>query len=183
MPSYIWICRIRADGSVLCTEPVRDLPSTTNVYTRLVPDGSGGAIAVWEDHCNGMKLYAQRVNDGVEELWQRNGMPVCSSLPEVSPRFEAIDSGNGNVAVAWIDGDRNLYAQMLDETGRKQWGDQGIPIAENVCEQPIVLTRVMQKEMLAGWCTGKSMHMPQRSFIQRLDIEGNTIGEPIGIGS
>jgi hypothetical protein len=181
IPSYVWVCRIRAEGLVLCENPPRDLTSAINIYTQLVSDGSGGAIVVWEDLREGMALYAQKVNANGEPQWQENGVPVCTDLPEVSPRFKAADSGAGGVVVAWIDGDRKLYAQMLDASGQKQWSDQGILIAKGVCNQPVKLCGDNQGGFIVGWSTGAEAYHPNDSFVQKIDAEGNLMWGEDGI--
>jgi hypothetical protein len=70
MPSYVWVCRIEADGQTICEEPIRELASTINIYTRITTDGSGGTVVVWEDLRKGMALYAQKVNADGEAQWQ-----------------------------------------------------------------------------------------------------------------
>jgi hypothetical protein len=181
IPSYVWVCRIRAEGLVLCENPPRDLPSAINIYTQLVSDGSGGAIVVWEDLRKGMALYAQKVNADGEPQWQKNGVPVCIDLPEVSPRSEAADSGAGGVVVAWIDGDQRLYAQMLNASGQKRWGDQGILIAKSVCNQPVKLCGDRQGGFIVGWSTGAEAYHPNDSFVQKIDAEGNLMWGEDGI--
>jgi len=181
MPSYVWVCRIGADGQTICEEPVRDLTSAINIYTRIVTDGSGGAIVVWEDLRKGMALYAQKVNAEGEVQWQENGVPVCTELPVVSPRFEAADSSAGGVVVAWIDGDRKLYAQMLNSSGQMLWGDKGILIADGVCNQPVKLCSDTQGGYIIGWSTGWDTYQPNDSFVQKIDTEGNLIWGEDGI--
>jgi len=181
IPSYVWICRIRAEGLVLCENPPRDLTSAINIYTQLVSDGSGGAIVVWEDHRQGMALYAQKVNFEGEGQWQENGIPVCIGLPEASPRFEVTGNGDGGVVVAWIDGDQRLYAQMLDAAGQKQWGDKGILIASGVCDLPVKLSGNGENGFVVGWCEGKEIHHPEKSYVQKIDTEGNLLWGDDGI--
>ncbi len=181
MPSYVWVCRIGADGQTICEEPVRNLASAINIYTRVVTDGSGGAIVVWEDLRKGMALYAQKVNAEGQPVWQKSGVPVCTDLPEVSPRFEAVDSGAGGVVVAWIDGDRKLYAQMLDASGQRLWGYQGILIAKGVCNQPVKLCGDKQGGFIVGWSTGWDTYQPNDSFVQKIDAGGNLMWGEDGI--
>jgi hypothetical protein len=181
IPSYVWVCRIEANGQIVCDDPVRELASTINIYTRVVTDGFGGAVVVWEDHREGMALYAQKVNTAGEAQWQQNGVPVCTELPEVSPRFEAAASGAGGVVVAWIDGDRRLYAQMLDASGQRQWGDEGILIAKGVCNQPVKLCGDNQGGFIVGWSTGWDTYQPNDSYVQKVDAEGNLLWGKDGI--
>jgi len=114
MPSYIWLCWIGDEGQILSTNPIRELTSTVNSQVRAVADGQLGVIVVWEDHREGMALYAKRNNPLLSFLWPENGIPACTGLPDISPRFETTGYGEGGVVVAWIDGDRKLYAQMVD---------------------------------------------------------------------
>jgi hypothetical protein len=181
MPSYVWVCRIEADGQVVYDEPVHDLASNINIYTRIATDGSGGAVVVWEDLREGMALYAQKVNADGEAQWQENGVPVCTELPAVSPRFEAVDSGAGGVVVAWMDGDRRLYAQMLDASGQRLWGDQGILLAGGVCNQPVRLCGDNQGRFIVGWSTGWDTYQPNDSYIQKIDAKGNLLWGEDGI--
>src|SRR5207249_11853038 len=48
----------------------------------IVPDGSGGAIVVWQDSRNGSfeEVYAQRVSaaGAIAPGWPADGKPVCS---------------------------------------------------------------------------------------------------------
>jgi hypothetical protein len=181
MPSYVWTCRIKADGRLICDAPVRDLASTTNIYTELAPDGSGGAIVAWEDHRDGMALYAQRVSAEGEPLWQENGVSVCTDLPEVSPRFDAIGDGKGGVTVAWIDGDRDLYAQVLNDSGEKQCKEEGIKLNENVCNMPVMVSGAEQDGFIIGWCIGEEDHQPESSYVHKVDTEGTRIwGKRLG---
>jgi len=181
MPSYVWACRIGDDGQVHSAEPVRDLTSTINTQIRVVTDSQLGAIVIWEDHRDGMALYTKRNNPLISSLWPENGVPVCTDLPDVSPRFEAADSGAGGVVVAWIDGDRKLYAQMLDTSGQKQWGDDGVLIAKGVCNQPVKLCGDNQVGFIVGWSTGAEAYHPNDSFVQKIDGEGNLMWGENGI--
>lgn len=181
LPSYVWVCRIRADGSLLCDEPIRDLTSRINVYTRVVTDGSGGAIVVWEDLREGMALYAQKVNTEGNPQWAENGVPVCTGLPDMSPRFETTGDGEGGVVVAWIDGDRKLYAQMLDAFGEKQWGERGILIASGVCDLPVKLSGDGENGFVVGWCEGKEIHHPEKFYVQKVDAGGGLLWGEDGV--
>jgi len=183
MPSYVWLCRIGDEGQVLMTNPVRELASTVNSQVSLVSDGQLGAIVVWEDHRDGMALYTQRpyTNPLSSYIPPENGVSVCTGLPEVSPRFDAIFDGKGGVIVAWIDGNRKLCVQKLDSVGQRQWGDEGILIADGVCDLPVMITKVKQNGFAIGWCTGKDKHIPEDSFIQRIDLEGNLLWGSEGI--
>ncbi|MBW2021146.1 MAG: hypothetical protein JRI65_14305 [Deltaproteobacteria bacterium] len=181
MPSYVWVCWIGDEGQVLSAEPVRDLTSTVNAQIRAVADRQLGVIVVWEDHRDGMALYAKRNNPLLSFLWPENGVPVCTGLPHISPRFETMGDGEGGVVVAWTDGDRKLYAQMLDASGQKQWGDEGILIAKGVCNRPVKLCGGNQGGYIIGWSTGWDTYQPNDSFVQKIDGGGNLMWGEDGI--
>ena len=48
----------------------------------MVPDGSGGMFAVWEDYRGGTgRIYAQRLNAAGVPQWTANGIPFDLSRP------------------------------------------------------------------------------------------------------
>ena len=171
-PSYVWVLRKGVGGEVLWKGPVHTLTSVVHPQTRVVGDDLGGAIIVWEDHRQEMAIYAQKVNSKGEALWQENGVPVCTELPAVSPRFEVVSSGVGGVVVAWIDGDRKLFAQMLDDSAKKIWGDKSILMASGVCNVPVKISNDNQHGFIIGWCKGIEEHHPKESYVQRIDPYG-----------
>ena len=171
-PSYVWVLRIGVNGDVLWKGPVYTLTSVVHPQTRVVSDGSGGAIILWEDHRQGMAIYAQKVNAGGEAQWQENGLPVCVDLPRVSPRFDAVSNGLEGAIVVWGDGDQNLYAQKIDAVGMRQWGTEGVLITIGVCDLPIEISPDDRGGVLLGWTTGREVHHPEQSYIQRIGPYG-----------
>ena len=43
---------------------------------RIIPDGAGGCIAVWEDYRTTADIYAQRLDSYGTPLWAANGLAV-----------------------------------------------------------------------------------------------------------
>ena len=97
----------------------------------IVPDGSGGAIIVWQDPRNGSyeQVYAQRVtaSGGIAPGWAPDGIPICTSptdagitrdpLARGPQRYSSVaPDGSGGAFIVWADkrtdaGD--IYAQHL----------------------------------------------------------------------
>ena len=179
--SHVWLQRIGADGQVLGKDAVRELTSPINTKIKAVGDRPLGVIVVWEDLRDGMALYAMKDNPLSSFLWPENGVPVCTDLPRVSPRFDAVSSGDGGVLIAWIDGDRKLYAQMLDAFGQRLWGDKGILIATGACNLPVKLSGNSEYGFVVGWCAGKEVHHPKKSYIQKIDSEGKLLWGKKGV--
>jgi len=101
---------------------------------KIVPDGAGGAIIVWEDYRNDPlqskgDIYAQRITKNGIVKWTSNGLAVCShSAHQSNPN---IDYRNGRVVIIWNDyrnGYADIYAQMIDTSGNVLWASGGVPV-------------------------------------------------------
>lgn len=98
--------------------------SSTQSGTKIVPDGSGGAILVWDDGRNGstnIDMYAQRVNSAGVVQWTADGVIVSSATGNQQTPNVALDTSN-NVIVAWRDGrtttsNGEIYASKLTLSG------------------------------------------------------------------
>lgn len=102
------------------------------VNLSIVPDGSNGAITVWQDLRNNTdyKIYAQHVDVNGNMLWATNGIPVCfAGFNQFRPK--AISDGAGGVIVVFEDnriGGNDLYAQRIDGNGNILWAIDGMPV-------------------------------------------------------
>ena len=77
--------------------------------------------------------------------------------------------------MVWIDGNYNLYAQTLDASGEKQWDDGGIQIGKGVSDLPVIISGDKENGYIIGWCMGKDAHLPEKSYIQKVNAEGNLL--------
>jgi hypothetical protein len=87
-----------AGGAVVCN-------GTSDLLTDLVPDSSGGAIAVWQDNRGlTIDLYAQRLtaNGNVAPSWPANGVPLSLAAGSQLSGLGSAD-GHGGAFVAWED--------------------------------------------------------------------------------
>ena len=113
------------DGIPICME------SSYQSNARIVPDGAGGAIIVWEDYRRGQyDIYAQRVTGDGDTLWAANGMPIDTTQGDQAGP-ELVPDGTGGAIVAWFDtrnGDQDIYAQRVDGDGNLLWGTGGVSI-------------------------------------------------------
>ena len=103
-------------------------------YPRIVPDGAGGAVVVWDDYRSyGLhEMYAQRVAVSGAPLWTVDGafLPAQVASESFDTDFipnSLISDGSGGAIVAWEDqrdiyasGDDDIYAQRIDRNGC--WG-------------------------------------------------------------
>ncbi|UCH85454.1 MAG: T9SS type A sorting domain-containing protein [Candidatus Latescibacterota bacterium] len=98
---------------------------------RMVSDGAGGIIIVYEDNNAGnYDIKAQRLDGDGVILW---GSPavLCSETGD-QRRVVVVEDGTGGVVAAWEDeraGNWDVYAQRVDSTGGGQWlTANGVPI-------------------------------------------------------
>jgi hypothetical protein len=98
--------RVRPIGAPIWAPDGVALCATTGDQTspRLVPDGSGGAIVVWEDYRGGESsdIYVRRVSATGVPQWTANGVAVCAEaglqwVPAITT------DGAGGAFVAWAD--------------------------------------------------------------------------------
>ncbi len=107
----VYAQRVAADGRIAPGWPVDGvlLSGQAGGYPpQGIPDGTGGAIVVWEDtratQTNLHDLYAQRVT-GAGSLapgWPADGLPVCTaSQDQLGPRL--VPDGSGGAIIVWQD--------------------------------------------------------------------------------
>jgi hypothetical protein len=184
MASDLWLERIFSDGQDSFRSAIGGPLEAMHPNFQVVGDEPMGIIAVWEGSGDGIELSLMRNNPASSYFWPPEGVSICSGLNK-SPRFNVISDGEGGVVVAWIDGDRHLYAQRLDGVGEKLWGDEGVLVAEGVCEMSVWLSGDSYNGFVVGWTSGFTTYNPDDSYIQKLDAEGNLLwgGDGIKLGS
>ncbi|MFQ5599278.1 MAG: hypothetical protein ACE5G2_01850, partial [Candidatus Krumholzibacteriia bacterium] len=131
-----------ADGVALCSA------AGNQRNPRLVSDGVGGAIVVWEDFRSGPSdIYAQRVagTGTVPPGWPRDGLPLCTATGHQLEPAIAPDGGGGGIVV-WADhrdGFGDIYGQRVTPAGEMAagWQTDGVAICavENMQRRPVVV--------------------------------------------
>jgi hypothetical protein len=92
----------------------------------LLPDGSGGALAVWDDGRSGFDVYAHHLLAGgfVDPNWPVNGRGVSTATQSQNAGGAAIADGSGGLIAAWSDGrtiastNNDIYAQRVQANGQ-----------------------------------------------------------------
>ena len=80
--SDIYAQRIDWKGKVLWTLDgvVVSIAPNDQVNPKMVTDGSGGAIIIWEDSRNGnVDIYSQRIDADGNLLWLADGVAICTT--------------------------------------------------------------------------------------------------------
>ena len=132
--SDIYVQRVDANGFVLWTTngiSAVAIAGSTETGLRMIEDGQGGAILVWNDSRNGnYDIFAQRINNNGAALWSFNGTAVVvKSSSQSSPVLTP--NGNGGAIVVWQDssaGNWDIYAQNIDSSGILLWNSNGIAV-------------------------------------------------------
>ncbi|MCF6147428.1 MAG: hypothetical protein E3K37_02095 [Candidatus Kuenenia sp.] len=167
----------KTDGIPVCDEiNEQDSPC-------IATDSAGGAIIIWQDsRTNYDDLYAQRINNNGEMLWEKNGVPVCWVFGAQSAPV-TVDDGHGGAIVAWQDFRKSyadIYAQRIDGSGRILWEKTGV----NVCgargheSYPVIISNGAEGAIVA-WMDMRNDN--NDIFAQQLDGNGNILWEVDGI--
>jgi hypothetical protein len=115
-------------NNAICTNPYNQQ------NPKIVEDGNGGAIIVWEDYRNDptqtiADIYAQRIDKNGIIKWATNGIVICNASGHQSN--PNIDYANGKVVIVWNDtrnGNKDIYAQLIDTSGNILWTANGVPV-------------------------------------------------------
>ncbi|MGD1047895.1 MAG: T9SS type A sorting domain-containing protein [Candidatus Krumholzibacteriaceae bacterium] len=103
---------------------------------KLTSDGSGGAIATWQDFRSGgaqtnLDVYVQRVDAHGSALWAADGVDL--SEPGIMDWYPDITSdGAGGAIVTWaaVGGSGKSYVQRVDAGGLVRWTPGGVALFE-----------------------------------------------------
>jgi hypothetical protein len=99
----------------------------------IIPDGSGGAIVVWQDHRSpaDWDVYAQRLGPDGTPRWAEDGVSLTAARGDQMYPCIAANDGHGAV-VAWEDrrdtNSTDIYAQRVDGSGTVRWAANGIMV-------------------------------------------------------
>ena len=127
-------------GAVICQAPGRQ------VIPRIVTDGQGGGVIVWEDFRAGIRsdIYAQHINANGQSLWTPDGKAVCTA-PNDQVYLQVTVDGNGGAIATWSDfrtstqqtNHLDIYAQRISAAGEMMWTTDGAAVCTQQDEQGI----------------------------------------------
>lgn len=99
---------------------------------RIVPDGTGGCIVVWEQQTGaGWDVWAQRLRGNGTQVWTSGGIAVSTFLAyRINGRIQ--EDGTGGAVIVWQEMhngfEYDIYGQHFDSLGTRLWGTEGIAI-------------------------------------------------------
>lgn len=133
----IYAQRVNSAGIVQWTANGVSITAAANdqLEPQLVPDGIGGAIAVWQDTRSGTirDVYAQRVNSAGAVQWTADGVAICTAAGGSKRAHNVVTDGSGGAIIAWADfrsgTTEDIYAQRVNGAGVVQWSLDGVAIS------------------------------------------------------
>jgi len=191
-PKLYDICaqRVDADGNVMWQS--KDSPVFIKSQVEhaadpsLVSDDEGNAIVCWESDAS---IYAQKLDSSGEIMWLGDGIQVWQDEDNhwlhLASNVES--DGSGGAIIAWCfmesESRRLLRAQRLDADGRRLWSDEGVPVSDDTKVHPFLV--IMSQDGLGGalitWGDGRDVYTVEKSYVQRIDSEGNRLWGDGGI--
>ena len=126
----IYAQRVDGEGTVLWEEngiPVVTAPAY-QLYERIISDGAGGAIIVWEDErpVDCTDIYAQRIDSSGMQRWIPDGVVVCNA-PDCQFDPELTTDGEEGAIITWYDFYKvDVCVQRVDRSGNTLWEENGV---------------------------------------------------------
>jgi hypothetical protein len=173
------------DGIAVCTGVI-DIGG--NMHLRGIPDGSGGAIIVWEDGRSlgivDYHIYAQRIDASGTVLWTANGVAI-QNLENTGGRDPVLVSdGSGGAIIAWEDArspSSGIYAQRVDASGAVLWTANGVPVLSITGGQHVRIESDGAGGAIIAWTDYRNGLSVSDIYAQRLDASGNALWAVNGV--
>ncbi len=184
----IYVQKFDASGNALWTPNgvAVCLEANDQADPRLVPDGAGGAIVVWEDArtSTNFDIFAQRVDaDGVPQ-WATDGVPLCElDFNQHNPAIVSDDQGGA--IIVWQDhrggSTPDVYAQRVDADGNPLWDADGVAVctATRAQANPIAVADGAEG-IIACWVDRRAGLGD--IYVQHVDADGNATWTANGVG-
>lgn len=177
--------KLDIEGNVLWGEgglPICEAPGDQN-FPRIISDGVGGAIIVWQDDRAGnFDIYAQRLDAQGRILWEKDGVMICVQTGgQVFP--ELTTDGAGGAVITWHDyrrGSEDIFAQRITADGILAWQVGGVPVclAEGTQWYPRIVSDGRGGAIIC-WADRRSQNFD--IYAQKLDESGRILWMENGV--
>lgn len=155
----------------------------TQVSSKLISDGVGGAIIVWsETHSGSRFIYAQRIGGAGDVQWTPGGALITAT--SFGDAIKVAKDGTGGVIITWTDirngGSRDIYSQKVSAAGLVQWTANGVLVcdASDNQRQPALVSNGFGGAIVT-WLDFRSG--ANNIYAQHLDSSGQTLWTTNGI--
>jgi hypothetical protein len=186
----LWAQKLAAiDGANLWgTDPIQVFDGSGGAlqfgnFPYFIYDGAGGGVFVWYTVGANGQVHAQHILANGSAAFPQNG--VLASTDSSQNHFEpdgAYDPATGDIYALWREtdlltqGQIGVYAQRIDNTGARQWGDGGkvlVPLSTLDATEMVALP-VSGGGMIAAW-SSDDFPNPTPLHAARLDVDGNYV--------
>ena len=129
----LWAQKVDANGNMIWNDPVLiDGKPDRQEDPVIAATSDGNYIIAWIDFSDDLdgNVYAQKINNQGQLMWQAGGKPVCT-IPSEQLGLNMEADSNGGVFIVWGDSrntSKDLYAQRLSATGDPLWTVNGISL-------------------------------------------------------
>jgi len=130
----VYAQKLDANGVAQWTPDGEEISNEFGITPKLVYDGAGGAIIVWQSQRRDMpmQVYAQRIDSTGSLLWEADGLRVCTAPSQQKDPDIATDDAGG-AFVCWEDRRdyryRLIYCQHIDSEGNRLWSESALPVS------------------------------------------------------
>jgi hypothetical protein len=149
-------------------------------FPRLVSDGSGGAIVVWEDGRTGStRIYAQRIDSAGVVQWATDGVVICTADGAERPRL--VSDGAGGAIITWWDMRAgwpigSVCAQRVDGSGATKWAQNGVVLDSVANSVAFPVIAAYDSGAVIAW-----HGVDGEPWIQKIDTAGGIQWAPGGV--
>lgn len=145
---------------------------------KIISDGLGGAIVVWEDYRNENfpAIRAQRIHPEGTKAWE--GSLLLANIKSRQTQPTIVSDGAGGAIVAWVDERdplslQDIYGQRISSIGELLWGKNGKPVcAENGDQNEVVMASDGGGGAYLSWTDYRHGDRNPDIFAQRIDSKG-----------
>ena len=177
----IYTQRIDVDGVVKWTTdgvPIYNTGTGDYIAPRIVVDGSGGAIIVFESAGSG--IVGQRVNSLGELQWGTGVGLGGGTWPQLT------NSTSGGAIAAWHNvSDGKIYAQKLNGNGGKEWGVTAVivrsPTASSSGQRPQLVSDGNGGTIITWYDNRNTLNTVYDIYAQNVNSNGNLGNLPTGV--
>ncbi len=151
----------------------------------IIKSSDGNFVIAWIDFSieQDGDVYAQKISNTGELLWQEGGVPVCT-YQDIQISLNIVENNVGGAYILWRDS-RNpsvdLYAANLDGDGTNLWATDGMPIANTNYPET---SNSMREDGAGGFFIGYQVAINNNAniFAKRFNSDGDSVwGDPIPV--
>ena len=131
----LWAQKVDASGNLVWGEPLLvDGKIDRQEDPVIARTTDGNYIIAWIEFAFDLDgdVYAQKINDDGDLLWEEGGVPVCT-YPGIQIGLNMEPDMDGGAFIIWGDSrnpSKDLFAQRISSSGAPLWTVDGIPIAD-----------------------------------------------------